>query len=133
MDFAILAPQIATGGLILCLLLLGGALICAAVIKQWKRNRAHASLENFYNRNTQRDLENNKISIHQGFRSSDVISELRRKSSGDNTATTDSLLTESDNSSKTRTSSSNSSSSLNSSKIDPMSETLIPTSFNTQR
>ena len=133
MDFAILAPQIATGGLILCLLLLGGALISATVIKEWKRNRAHVSLETFYNRNTHSDLENSKISIHHGFKNSDVISEMRRKSSGDNTATTDSLLTESDNSSKARTSSSNSSSSLNSSKLDPMSETLIPTSFNSQR
>ena len=67
-----------------------------------------------------------KIGTHQRFKEHDIYGELRRKSSGDNTGTIDSLLTDSDHSSKNRTSSSNSSASLNSTKLDPLSETLMP-------
>ena len=81
----------------------------------------------------QQNQQNSKVAIDHRFETLDVYNELRRKSSGDNTGTIDSLLTESDNSSKNRTSSSNSNSSLNSSKLDPMSETLIPNTQNIDR
>jgi len=129
MDFAILAPQIATYGLIFFLLFLGGILISTTVIKHIKRSGKDTLVDKFYNRNTQSDLKSCNISIHHRFENSDVYEEIRRKSSGGNTGTIDSLLTESDNSSKNRTSSSNSSSSLNSSKLDPMSETLINSTY----
>ena len=130
MDIAILTPQIATFCLILGLSLLGGVLIMSIVIKHWKNIRKHNSEDHFYSLNTQKDLQNCEITIHQRFKEHDIYGELRRKSSGDNTGTIDSLLTDSDRSSKNRTSSSNSSSSLNSTKLDPLSETLIPNTCN---
>ena len=129
MDFAILAPKIATGGLILGLLLLGGTIISITIIRHFKSKRSILSLDMFYEGRTTADTETCKILINQRVEHSDLYSEARRKSSSDNTATTASLLADSENSSKMKTSSSNSSNSLSSTKIYSPSNTLRSPNF----
>ena len=125
MDFAILSPQIATGCLILGLLLLGGAIIAITVIQHCKRRRSLLSRETFYGGKIESDAETCKTPGTHRYSNSNIYGKGRRKSSSENTATTESLLTESEGSSKIRTSTSNSSSSLSSTKIDPMSDRLL--------
>ena len=125
MDFAILSPQLATGGLILVFLLFGGTIIVITVIKHCKRRRSLLSIEMLYGGKTESDAETCKPPGAHRYNNSNLYGEGRRKSSSENTATTESLLTGSDRSSKIRTSSSNSSSSLSSTKMDPMSDSLM--------
>ena len=125
MDLAILTPQIATIGLILGLLLLGGAILSVAVIKYFKRQRGITALQIYYMDGNSNETNAYKLALNHRYEKCDLYGEARRKSSGVNTATTDSLLNESENSSKLITSSSNSSSSLSSGKLYPISDTTI--------
>ena len=122
MDVAILAPHLATGGLILGFLLLGIALISASIINYCKRKNRWKSMGTYYNVHKAKNTETCTIPSNQRYEKYDVYIEARRKSSGDNTATTASLLDGSENSSKTRASNSVSSSSLTSAKMYPLSD-----------
>merc|ERR1711997_171319 len=105
------------------LLLLGEAILSMAVIKYFKRQRGITALQIYYVDGNSNETNAYKLALHHRYEKCDLYGEARRKSSGVNTATTDSLLNEDENSSKLITSSSNSSSSLSSRKLYPASDT----------
>ena len=129
-DVAILAPQLATWGLISSLLLLGGALISASSINYCKQKRAWKSINTYYDANMATTKETLIIPSNKRYERQDLRINTWRKSSDDNTATTASLLNSSKNSSKIAISNSFSSSSLSSTRNCPLSDSSLATVSN---
>ena len=123
MEIAILAPDLAAGGLIFISLLFGAMLVAAATINYRRKSNKLPPLDTYYNTSKKQYFTEYVLPTNQRHRKFNFYKEDSRKSSSDNTDTTVSLINNSKQSSKFEISTSTSINSLSSAKKYAASDT----------